>query len=1060
MIEAEALGPRLSAAPLDAAGVESWALAAGRVWRYDLSARAGSVDLSLPGFTAVAGTALRILWFPAFGFSDGLPDWSSCLAAPTVIVAGESLSLADQHGHSVTADQVGCVTADQWNLLDLDLSRLAGRRIDAVQWECAAGSGHGWLQVVGVVPRSVEPEDVVDRVRTTRGSNSRLGFSRGNTYPLACMPHGFNFLTPVTDARARDWLYTYQPDDKGGLKLQALAFAHAPSPWIADRSAFQLMPWTAKPRISRSGRALAFSHDRETDRPFVYRVELEGGITASVTPTAHAAVFRFEFGQGERHGVILDQPYDGRLTMSRLPDSRLAFRAYIAPSQPSVRPFDIPPAYVYGETLQPAHVVTAATGLASLPASRRPARWWRRFRRPQAGAIQLDAGTLLEVKVALSFISVDQARRSLAQEIGDASFERIELRAGEAWRELLGRLEITGGNHHQRVSAWSNLARLLCWPNAHHENLGTADAPDWAYASPFVPPTRAHTTARTGCEIVPGELFVNNGYWDTYRTCWPAMCLLTPDLTGELLDGIAQQYRDGGWMARWVAPGYVDCMVGTSSDQIFATAAAHHISFDELTAYDSALKDACLPAPSGYVGRKGLGRGRFVGYIDTDTLEGMSWALDNAQEDDAIARWSASLAERADSLGVANRAAEFRANAVWFANRALSHQLLFDQRIGFHQGRRPDGSWRHQNLSGFDPRRWGDDYTETNAWGMQFAAPHDGHGLAVLMGGEGPLGDALDAHLQIPETATFRGSYGYVTHEMIEARSLRLGMLGMSNQPAHHVPYMYLAAGQPWRTQWLTREILDRLFLGSEIGQGYPGDEDNGEMSAWWLLSALGLYPLHPASGEWVLTAPLFEEVRMRRSCGDLVVRASGVRHRYIQSVRINGEPWQQVSVPVGMLMTGVTIDVDLGPEPSDWGSQSRPVAASLVEGRTVAWQPDRSSSARIELIDAARTRVSASSLVDDRGETVLAVGAGSTLSLTWATEFAPRYLTLTADHRSASHWTVEIRTGQGWQAAPVEPRDALWPNQTQAYLLPPDPINGVRWSFTQPMRLRQVEVI
>ncbi len=362
---------------------------------------------------------------------------------------------------------------------------------------------------------------------------------------------------------------------------------------------------------------------------------------------------------------------------------------------------------------------------------------------------------------------------------------------------------------------------------------------------------------------------MNNGFWDTYRTAWPHYCFFTPDLADDLVDGVVEQFRDGGWTARWSAPGYVDSMPGASADVVLADAASHGRRFDETGGYDSALRNACVPPPHPWVGRKGIGTSRFTGYTSTAVAEGMSWSLENAIADDAIAHWSASLAQRAAALGVAERRREFLANAIWFTQRSLHYRRLFDRRIGFFQGRLADGSWHHDPDT-FDPDRWGGDYTETNAWGMAVSVPHDAAGLAELYGGDDALARRLDDLFATTERATGRvvGAYGGIIHEMTEARAIRCGMAAMSNQPAHHMPFMYLSTGRPWLTQWWTREILDRLFVGGEIGQGYPGDEDNGEMSAWWLWAAAGLYPLHPASGELAITAPLISRPEPRPGAG------------------------------------------------------------------------------------------------------------------------------------------------------------------------------------------------
>lgn len=911
---------------------------------------------------------------------------------------------------------------------------------------------------------------MVRRAITTRGSHSGREFSRGNTLPFCCLPHGFNFLTPVTDARSREWPYRWAGPDAEPA-LQALAFCHEPSPWLKDRLPFQLMPYLGRPTANPRKRELRFDHADEQAWPDRYQVRLRhrarGAVQVAMTPTSHAGFFRFDFAaapSNTRRGVLFDLPSGGTFQAQGLADGRVAFRASIEP------PFGdrhCPTGYVYGETLQPAR-------------ARRLGPLWRRR---AATALDLAAGTRLEVKAALSFISVDQARHNLDQEVGAAGFDEIARRAHDTWSGLLGRLELDGGTDTQRTAAWSDLARLCFWPNAHHEERGTGRQPDPVYASPFPPRERRDSATETGCRLVAGKLFVNNGYWDTYRTAWPAFHLLFPDESRELLDGIAQQYLDSGWMSRWSAPGHLDEMVGTSSDVIFADAAAHGIDFNELAGYESALRNASVPSDAVATGRKGIERGRFVGWIDTNTPEGFSWSIENAICDAALALWSRSLAGRATRLGVGDRQAEFEANARYFANRSLGYEALFDQTTGFFAGRRPDGSRREPNPQHFNPLDWGGDYVETNAWGMAFSAVHDGAGLARLYGslagdpslvapkralaseavqprGDRALGARLDEALSIPEPASGanKGRYWSVIHEMTEARALRLGQFGLSNQPAHHLPYMYLHAGQPWHTQWLTRDCCDRLLVGDEIGQGYIGDEDNGELSAWQLFAMLGLYPLQPGSGEFVLTSPVFEQIRWHRSNGTtLTIAAPGAAaNRYIEQVRVNGAPWDRVTIPNQVLHADVRIEFRLGSQPTDWGRDSRPASISTTEGFGDRWQPDRTGSARLQ---ASKPVATLDTLVDDEGRRVVEFGVGESLTLAWDEPFQASHFTLTRDDTEPCEWWLEVQVNDEWrpvQCPPVTPR---WANQTLAFLLPDEPISALRLTFLARARLRQVEV-
>ncbi len=1079
----ESLGPAIVPSPgptRPMASMPGTGLRTGPVWAF--RQRPGSVRIA-EGFDVEPGTVWEFAVFPDLehdSTSDTSPDpnFGGCHLGVQFVVNGVVHTLHDQHGHPIDGTRQ-CLVADNWNLLRLDLSPLAGEHVSEVRLLSPDGqNGWGWFQTLGAAPTPAEEPDVVDRVRTTRGTHSAFLYSRGNALPLTCLPQGFNFLVPLTEARDRNWLYGYHRDGGPRPKLQALAFCHQPSPWIADRSAFQVMAWqTERPSVTPMRRAREFDHGDECDRPHYYRVRLEGGITCEMTPTSRAGVFSFSWDDHEtRHGVILDQPFLGTMSTEELPDGRLAFRAAIAPqegwSAGSHRPQ--PPAYVYGETSAPVKVLRAWETRSPLDGitirGRRLSNSWfgRNVRlpmpRPQAAILETEAPTL-ELRAAMSFIGVDQARENLRREVGDASFDDIAGRGQQTWRELLGRLEIDGGTLDDRTNAWSNLAALYSWPNDHHEWLVDDTRPEgrWGYASPF---RRGglHTPSHTGCELVDGMLSVNNGYWDTFRTCWPLYSLLTPEKAPELLTGILQQYRDGGWMARWSAPGYVDCMPGTSSDAVFADASIQGTFAclrDELDAYDSALFNATRPSDDVLTGRKGIGRARFVGYVDTDTEEGLAWTMDNANCDAGIGLWSARLAARSFPEPVEGSAEaellarhdEFSANAVWFANRALAHQLCLDTRTGFYLGRKPDGSWR-VDPKNFDPAQWGHDYTETSAWGQRFHAPHDGAGLAALLGGEDALAAAIDEMQTTPAVTrpSMYGTYTYNTQEMNEAQAAGLGQLAISNQPVHHIPFMYLHAGQPWKTQWLTRELLDKQFVGSEIGQGYPGDEDNGEMSGYWLCLAMGLFPLFVGGGEWAITSPLFERFAFTRSNGTrLEVRANGVEHRYIQSLRVNGKPWDAVTIPVAVMQGDCLLEFELGPEPSDWGRGTRPFSASRTPGGSLrSWQGDRSRDAKL---------VGHPCLVDDRGKRSVELAPEEVVELHWREEFTPSFLTLTTPEAAAPALRVEVQSDGCWVPTDVVPKAPQHPDQTRAYLLPPAPITGLRLRATAATHLSQVEV-
>jgi predicted alpha-1,2-mannosidase len=877
------------------------------------------------------------LSYVVFPVADGLTWAAGWVALDLVFDDGtraSDLGALDQLGYPLTAAGQGRSKAlydDQWNYRRVALGAVAaGRRAVGIElvWSVRDAAEGPPIDVTGYVDdvRLYDDADVEsprrpsDWVLTTRGTNASRWFSRGNNIPATAVPNGFAFYTPITDARSTRWLYAYAADNDGENRprLQGLAVSHEPSPWMGDRLTFQVMPQaggvaTADPLA----RSLAFDHDDETARPHHYRVETDAGIVAEIAPTDHAAIFRFGFtpdaAAGPRRIVFDNVTNDGGLDVGA--DGVVTgFSDVLAGprSEGAGRMF------VYGEF----DAAVAHTGVLTDGAG------------PDvAGFAEFD-GELDEVsfRFATSFISLEQAKRNLDLELGDLGFDSVVARAQLAWDERLSVMAIDGAlaDAEARTTVYSNLYRLNLYPNSGHENVGTADVPSWRHASPVIDQVRPHTPTDTGNEVVDGKIYVNNGFWDTYRTAWPLYVLLYPTFAGELVDGFVQHYREAGWIPRWSSPGYADCMVGTSSDVAFADALAKGVTnFDVPAAYASALRNACVAATDTRVGRKSADRAVFLGYTPVEEPEGFSWSIDGYINDFGISTMAGILA---DGAGGADRD-RLLTEQLYFAERAKGYVRLFDPRIGFFQGRHTDGSWRCAPAD-FDPADWGSDYTETNAWNMAFTVPQDGAGLAGVYGGRDGLAAKLDEFFGTQETGLRNGTYPSTMHEILEARAVRMGMFGHSNQPAHHIPFAYLHTGRPHRTQEIVREVLRRFHSGSQIGQGYGGDEDNGEMSAWQLFAALGLYPAAVGSDVYVLGSPLYGRVTVRREDGThLVVNADGQGHEavYVAGVAVDGVGHDRTWLAADELAAATELTFSMSAAPAPWGSDEAAVPPSLT---------------------------------------------------------------------------------------------------------------------------------
>ncbi len=993
-------------------------------------------DVDLP---VTNDTQLSYLIFPCSNTND-LRNPATYVTLDLVFDDGSRLSTRgalDQHRIAAAARAQGegrTLYPDQWNFVSIDLGRVAaGRHIRQIvlDHDGPAAAFEGYLDDIriGAAPPDTrrQPADFVD---TRRGSNANSSYSRGNTFPAAALPHGFNFWTPVTDASG-NWLYQYQAHNGADNRprLQAFALSHEPSPWMGDRQTLQLMPEAQPdgvPVLDRAARSLSFNHDHETARADEYRVAFDNGIVTEMTPTDHAAMFRFTF-TGARSQLVFDNITDksgNDHTGITLDPATRSFSGYSdVKSRLSAGATRL---FFYGSVDQPVQHSGQLTG-----AGRDHVAAWLGFDTTKTKVVNL--------RIATSLISVDQAQHNLELEIapGD-SFDDVHERAQQKWDALLGMVSVQGASRDELTTLYSNLYRMFLYPNEAYENTSTAAQPVYRYASPFSAPTGIDTPTQTGARIVDGKPYVNNGFWDTYRTAWPAYDLLTPTQAGEMIDGFVQQYRDGGWIARWSSPGYADLMVGTSADVAFADAWLKGVhNFDVRSFYQSALKDASVVSPLAGTGRKGLQRSVFNGYTDTGVDEGLSWSMDGYINDFAIGNLANALAAQPDAHDPYQ--SNYAADARYYHNRALGYVNLFDPEVGFFVGRDASGHWRYDKTA-FDPLRWGGDYTETNAWNMAFHAPQDGAGLAALYGGRDGLAAKLDTFFATPGEFHV-GSYGEPIHEMLEARDVRMGQYGHSNQPSHHIIYMYDYAGEPWKTQDKVRDVLSRLYVGSEIGQGYLGDEDNGEMSAWYVFSAAGFYPLRMGTPDYVIGAPYFPHMDIRLENGrHIVINAPAVSdtNRYVQSLRVNGQPWNKLTLPHALLAQGATLDFVMGPQPSRWASEEAALPTSLTaHGKP---QPLR------DLTDGGQGEVSSSPVIaqlaalsDNDSSTEAALPAGPSI-VRWhfpqPSQVSMLTLTSGASAAAPSSWQLQASTdGKHWHTLYTRKNESFaWPLQTRAF--------------------------
>ena len=732
-----------------------------------------------------------------------------------------------------------------------------------------------------------------DLVNPLMGTDSKPSYSNGNTYPAIARPWGMNCWLPQTGKMGNGWVYQYSADKIRGFKQ-----THQPSPWMNDYGQFALMPGTGKIKLNEDERASWFSHKNEEARPYYYRVYLaDFDVTTELAPTERAVRFRFTFPQTDSAYVVLDALDKGSY-VKVLPAER-KITGYTTRNSGGV-PANFKNYFVvvFDQPFTTSHVYDdgrEAVGTKKLAAGHAGA----------AVTFRTKKGEVVQARVASSFISAEQAERNL-QEIGNDDFEAVKAKGRAAWNLALGRAEIEGGSMDQQRTFYSCLYRSLLFPRKFYE-LDAAGQP--VHYSPY------------NGQTAPGYLYTDTGFWDTFRAQMPLLALLYPEENARMQAGLANAYREGGWLPEWASPGYRDLMIGNNSAAVVADAYLKGLSGpDAATLYQALLHGANHAGPLKALGRAGVKFYNKLGYVPADVKlnESAARTLEYAYDDFAIYQMGTALGRPKKETDL-------------YALRSQNYRQLFDKSVGLMRGRNQDGSWH----SPFNPFKWGGDFTEGNSWQYTWSVFHDVQGLMNLMGGPKQFLATLDTLFTLPPT--FDASYyGEVIHEIREMQVVGMGQYAHGNQPAQHIPYLYAYAGQPWKTQYWVREVLNRLYLPTP--DGYCGDEDNGQTSAWYVFSALGFYPVCPATDQYVLGAPLFPKATLHFSNRiDLVLSApaNSAENRYLSALRVNGQPYAHNWISYSEILKGATLDFEMGAVPSKQrgtGSEDAPYSFSEMK--------------------------------------------------------------------------------------------------------------------------------
>lgn len=686
-----------------------------------------------------------------------------------------------------------------------------------------------------------------------------------------------NTWAPYTQPAKDSFFYQYRQNTIRGIRQ-----THQPSPWIGDYAAFSLMPVHGQLAVNENDRASEFSHDQERARPSYYRVRLDKWkATAEVTPTERCARFRFTFEETGDGYVVLDA-FPGNSSVEIIPSGNkiIGISRFNNGGVPTnfanyfVIIFDRP--FVGHGTWTPEKTQPDTTRLEA----------------KHAGAyVKFDLGVsqVVECRVASSFISPEQALRNLEREIGTASFSTIRARANQAWNEALGRIRIEGGLRDQHRTFYSALYRSIVYPHRIHEyNEGGKPV----YFSPY------------DGKIHEGVMYTDTGYWDTFRASHPLYNLLFPEISSEILQAIMSAYEQSGWLPSWSSPGHRDCMIGNHAFSLLADGWVKGIrSFDPNKAVDAMLHDANTQGPDNCrsIGRDGAEFYNKLGFIPYSPVKG----------EPSIREATAKTLEFAYDdfcAAVVARAAGREADAQQFLRKAMNYTNVFDAKIGFVRARKADGSW----VEPFDPTEWGGAFTEGNPWHWTWSVFQDVQGLSDLLGGEQAFAAKLDQVFTSPNTFNV-GSYGFVIHEMAEMAALDMGQYAHGNEPIHHMVYLYNYAGQPWKTQSRVRLIMNKLYQATP--DGLCGDEDTGQMSAWYVFSALGFYPVCPGTTAYDIGSPLFQKATLQLPNGKTFVVSApqnGPQRPYIHGAKLNGETFQRAYLSHEQIVNGGGIEFDM----------------------------------------------------------------------------------------------------------------------------------------------------
>ena len=716
--------------------------------------------------------------------------------------------------------------------------------------------------------------DPVEYVNPLVGTQSTFELSTGNTYPAIARPWGMNFWMPQTGRMSSGWGYVYTENKIRGFKQ-----THQPSPWINDYGQFAIMPVTGELVFDQNKRASWFSHKSEIAKPYYYSVYLaEHDVVTEITTTERSAMFKFTFPENDNSYVVIDA-FDRGSAIEIVNDRKIiGYNTRNSGGVPAnfknffIVEFDKP--FVYEHTFTDSTLTDSKKQTAN-----------------HVGAVigfKTKKGEVIHAKVTSSFISYEQAAINM-RELGNKSFEEIKAEGKSEWNKVLGRIKVEGGTTDQYRTFYSCLYRSLLFPRKFYEIDANGKM---IHYSPY------------NGEVLPGPMYTDTGFWDTFRCLFPFLNFLYPSQNKEMQEGLINTYKESGFYPEWASPGHRDCMIGNNSASILVDAYLKGVKVDDVkTLYEGLLHGANNVHPKiSSTGRIGHEYYNELGYVPYDVKinENAARTLEYSYNDWCIYKMAKELKRPAKEIEL-------------FAKRAMNYKNVFDPETKLMRGKNKDGKF----MAPFSPLKWGDAFTEGNSWHYTWSVFHDPQGLIDIMGGREMFVTMLDSVFTVPPLFD-ESYYGIVIHEIREMQIMNMGNYAHGNQPIQHMIYMYNYAGEPWKAQYWLREVMNRMYTPGP--DGYCGDEDNGQTSAWYVFSALGFYPVCPGTDQYIMGAPLFKKATLQMENGKtLTINApeNSSKNLYIKNMNFNGKPYTKNYVTHEDMHKGGEINIEMSNTPN-----------------------------------------------------------------------------------------------------------------------------------------------